>query len=87
MPQYDISKPATRAARLLSTLLIIGSVLALGAAISLRLFASGRAEGLVLREPERVLNGLVAGKTYNVKVEIVNPTRRSKRVFGGNFFT
>lgn len=72
-----------RASRKLSYFFLISSV-AVFAATAYFYF---RETGLVVQEPERVLTGIVAGKTYEIDFPIHNPTAREKSVFGGPFLT
>jgi hypothetical protein len=68
-------------------LFIFASVVFLVAGAYLRLRAPGQGRGLVVREPDRLLTGLVSGKTYEIDFQVHNPTGETKRVFGGSFLT
>lgn len=76
---------ATHATWALSWLFLISSVVMVAAAAYLYLREPELVSGLVVREPERILAGIVAGKTYEIEFQIDNPTGEDKRVFGGPF--
>lgn len=78
-------KSAIRVSRALSCFFLISSVAFFATTAYFYLREPGLATGLVVREPERVLAGIVAGKTYEIEFQIHNPTVREKRVFGGPF--